>query len=127
MPRGPAPQWRARKPPVVDDYLFASVTKAGGKHHPQTGHYATLYIRDLGSKEEALEYRRALHRCAHYLSRTGQADISVSVDRVTRQGNKYTLSFRAIDKTAARAYVLQTYGPDPSKWPYNPRRRGIPT
>ena len=125
MPRGPSPAWRARKEPVVDDWILASVAKAGGlgKHHPQTGHYADLIIRGLADKEEAMEWRRALFRCAHYLNRTKQAPLSMSA-KIERDGKGYRIVFRAVDKTLARAHVLARYGPDRSKWPYDPRRRG---
>ena len=127
MPRGPAPQWRARKEPVVDEWIMASVHHAGGlgRHHPETGHYGSLVIGDLATKEEADEYRKALYRCAHYLSRTGTAPLSMSADRAVRGiDGKYSITFRAVDKTLARAHVLARYGTDRSKWPYDPRRRG---
>lgn len=125
MPRGPAPAWRARKEPVLDAHVLASVEQAGGlgKHHPETGHYATLWIRGLTSREEAQEWSRALYRSAHYLNRTGQAPLSMSA-KIHRNGESYSIEFRAVDKTMARAHVLARYGPDRSRWPYDPRRRG---
>lgn len=125
MPRGPAPAWRARKPPVTDQHVLASIAQAGGigRHHPETGHYATLIIRGLASRDEADEWRRSLYRCAHYLSRTGQADVGMSAT-VRRDGTRWLIEFRAVDKTLARRHVLQKYGSDRSKWPYDPRRRG---
>jgi hypothetical protein len=125
MPRGPAPGWRARKEPVLDAWILASVEQAGGlgRHHPDTGHYATLIIRGLASRDEAAEWSRALYRCAHYLNRTGQVPVSMSA-KVERDGTKYKITFRAVDKTLARKHVLERYGPDRSKWPYDPRRRG---
>lgn len=125
MPRGPAPGWKSRKQPVVDDYILASVEQAGGigAHHQETGHYATLYIRGLTSREQAAEWSRALYRCAHYLARNQLADVSMSA-KISRVGNKYEIEFRAVDKTLARAHVLAKYGTDRSKWPYDPRRRG---
>jgi hypothetical protein len=125
MPRGPAPAWRARKPPVLDDHVLASVEQAGGigKHHPETGHYATLWIRGFDSREDAQEWSRALYRCAHYLNRTGQAAVSMSA-KIHRKGAAYAIEFRAVDKTFAKNHVLQKYGPDRSKWPYDPHRRG---
>lgn len=132
MPRGPAPAWRTRKQPVTDDWIMASVSQAGGlgKHHPQTGHYAQLVITELASKEEAIVWQQALYRCAHYLNRTGQAPVGMSARIVkhakpcTKSGCQFHIEFKAIDKTLARAHVLAKYGPDRSKWPYDPRRRG---
>lgn len=125
MPRGPAPGWRRRMEPILDDHVLASVAQAGGigQHHPVTGHYATLIIRGLASKDEAAEWKRALHRSAHYLARHNVADVSMSAS-VRRDGTKWLIEFRVIDKTIARNYILQQYGPDRSKWPYDPRRRG---
>ncbi len=125
MPRGPAPPWRARKEPVLDAHILASVEQAGGigHHDPETGHYAELVIRDLATREEAAEWSRALHRSAYFMSRHGVADVSVKA-KISKDGKGYKIVFRAVDKTCARAYVLATYGEDRSKWPYDPRRRG---
>ncbi len=132
MPRGPAPGWRRRKEPVLDHWVLASVSAAGGlgKHHPETGHYSELVIKGLADREEAAEWRRALFRCAHFLNRTGQAAVSMSA-RITKhaqpcgeKGCQFHITFKAIDKTLARKAVLDKYGPDRSKWPYDPRRRG---
>jgi hypothetical protein len=125
MPRGPAPEWTRRKPPVLDGYVLASVNQAGGpgRHHPETGHYATLHIRGLADKDEAREYVQALYRSAHYLHRKKIADVSMSAKPV-RHGDTWSVEFRAVDKTLARKHVLDRYGPDRSKWPYDPRRRG---
>lgn len=124
MPRGPTPQWRRRKEPILDDWILESIERAGGigKHHPQTGHYAELVISDLADKAEAAEYKRALFRCAHYLTRTAQVPVSMSAD-IERDGRKYRIRFRAVDKTLARQHVMAKYGNDRSKWPYDPRRR----
>lgn len=124
MPRGPAPGWRRRKEPVLDDHVMASVNQAGGlgQHHPQTGHYATLIIRGIDTRDEADEWSRALYRSAHYLARNKIADVSMSA-KIRRDGTKWLIEFRATDKTHARAYMLQKYGADRSKWPYDPRRR----
>lgn len=129
MPRGPAPSWRARKEPVLDHWIWASVQRAGGlgKHHPTTGHYADLVITGLADRDEADEYKKALHRCAFYLHRTGAAPVSMSTDRPARAvDGTYVIRFRVIDKTYAKAAMLARYGNDRSKWPYDPRRRATP-
>jgi hypothetical protein len=125
MPRGPAPAWRARKPPVTDDYLLASVNQAGGlgKHDATTGHYSELVIKGLSTKEEAAEWKRSLHRCAYYLFKNGLADISVKT-AIERDGKQYAVRFSAINKAHTYAHVIARYGEDRSQWPYNPRRRG---
>lgn len=128
MPRGPGPRWRARKPPVLDDWLMTSVERAGGpgRHHPQTGHYAELVIA-CADVTEAREYTRALYRSARHLHRWRIADIGVSVDRIKKRDGKWIVTFRAVDKTLAKNHVMQKYGKDRSRWPYDPNRRGAPS
>lgn len=137
MPRGPAPAWRMRKAVIVngvqvataadiDNYVRASVEQAGGiGKHNEHGHYADLVIRGLATREEAAEWSRALYRCAHYLSRTEQLDVAMSA-KTERDKGGYKITFKAVDKTLARKHVLEKYGPDRSKWPYDPRKRGRP-
>lgn len=125
MPRGPVPEWRRRKEPVLDDFIMASINQAGGlgRHHPETGHYATLHITGISTQEEAAEYVKALYRCAHHLNRHGIAPVSMSAKVRRAVDGGFFVEFRAIDKTLARAYVLQRYGSDRSRWPYDPRAR----
>ncbi len=126
MPRGPAPAWRARKPPITDEYILAAVDKAGGpgKHDGQ-GHYATLIIRGLADRDEAAEWKRSLFRCAHYMARNGIAAVSISQADIDRDGTGYKITFRVSDKTMARKHQLQAHGTDRSKWSYDPRKRGF--
>ena len=128
MPRGPGPAWRARKPPVLDDWLMASVHRAGGlgRHHPETGHYGELVI-ECADATEARDHAQALYRAARYMAKWRIADIGVSVDRPKKTSDgKWRVTFRAVDKTLARAHVMAKYGKDRSKWPYDPHRRGTP-
>jgi hypothetical protein len=105
---------------------MTSVHRAGGKHHPETGHYADLVIA-CADVTEAREHSRALYRCARYLSKYRIADIGVAVDRPRKRADgKWIITFRAVDKTLARAHVMQKYGTDRSKWPYDPHRKGAP-
>lgn len=124
MPRGPAPQWRARREPIADSWLMASVEQAGGhgSHHPETGFYAELIMRGLADRAEAEEWKRALHRSAVYLHKWKIADIGVSA-RIERSGNGYIIRYRAVNKAHAQSYIVRTYGEDPSKWPYHARGR----
>lgn len=129
MPRGPGPGWRRRKPPILDEHLMESVRRAGGigKHHPETGHYADLVIL-CDDITEAREHSQALYRCARYMCKWRIADIGVYPDKPKkRRDGKFILTFRAVDKTLARAHVMQKYGKDRSKWPYDPTRRGAPS
>lgn len=116
MPRGDPPRWRARKEPVLDAWIQASVAQASGQPG-EAGRYAELHVTGLAGAEDAKEYVRALHRAARRLGYSVHA-------RTVRDGPAHRVVFTAIDKTAARAWVLATYGTDRSKWPYDPRRRG---
>jgi len=127
MPRGPAPQWRARKQPVADNWLLASIEEAGGHghHDAQTGRYADMVMRDLADRAEAEEWRRALHRSAVYLHKWGLATIGVSA-KIKRRGGEYVIEYVAINKAHAQNYIVTTYGEDPSRWPYWARGRSTP-
>lgn len=114
MPKGPPPQWRARKGPFLDAEILASVERA--EMDTETGKYATLVYAGCESAERAKEIVRALHRAA---KRQG---FSVHAE-TKRSGGKWHIHYTAISKEHARRYVVQTYGTDRSAWPYNPRAR----
>jgi len=111
MPRGPAPQWTAKKPPFTHDHVQASV--AGGLN-AQTGHYAELLYQGCESEERAVEIKRSLYRCAKHLGFSMKAEVEPGA------GSDWQVRFRAIDKATARAYVRKRYG---QKMPYNPYAR----
>jgi hypothetical protein len=117
MPRGPAPQWRTRKEPILDAHIRASVDQVKGVYD-ENGHYGLLVYAGCADRDRAKEISQALYRAARHLG------FSVSVKTVKAGDGTYQLHFRAIDKTHAKAYVLEKYGTDRSKWAYDPRRRG---
>lgn len=121
MPRGPAPGWRERKQPVLDSWVLASISAAKGTPGSD-GHYGELHITDLATRDEAREYVRALHRSGRYLTKYSQYQVGIRA-HVKRSGRRYYVQFWAVDKIAAKAHILEKYGPDRSKWPYDPRRR----
>lgn len=126
MPRGPSAPWRARKPPVTDDYIRAAIDQAGGLgNHDAEGHYGTLVIGGLADKAEAAEYKMSLFRCAHWLTRNKLLDVSISQCVIEREGTGYKLTFRVTDKTHARKHQLTEHGTDRSKWAYDPRKRNV--
>lgn len=107
----------------MDAYILASINQAGGKHHPETGHYATLKYTGCDTRERAQEIKRALHRSAMYLHRRKIASVGMHAE-IVKDGDTYTVEFRAVDKALARKHVIEKYGEDPNKWPYFARRRG---
>ena len=125
MPRSPAPLWRMRKEPVLDELVMESIRQAGGHGHfdPETGWYATLVYRGCATRERAMEIRQALFRAAGYLHKHGAASVSMAA-KVIKDGDEFAVEFRAVDKDKARQYILSKHGPDISKWPYDPRARG---
>lgn len=117
MPRGPTPEWKRRKEPVLDHMVQASVMQAGGKHD-ENGHYSMLVYNGIEDRERAAEIKRALFRAAKHLGYSMSATVKPA------GGGKYEVHFKAIDKVHAKAHIMAKYGPDRSKWPYDPRRRG---
>ncbi|HLI36939.1 MAG TPA: hypothetical protein VKV80_06310 [Streptosporangiaceae bacterium] len=101
---------------MLDKHLYASVEQAGGVHDDH-GHYAELVYAGCATRERAEEIKRALYRAGVRLG------LSVSAWIIPRDG-EYDVHYKAIDKTMARKHVLEKYGPDRSKWPYDPRKKG---
>lgn len=114
MPKGPARPWKARKEPVTDHFIMASVERG---MNPSTGHYGELIVNDLASREEAMEIKRSLFRCAKFLG----FSMSAHVEQLA--SGSYQVRFRAIDKAMARAYVVKRYG---TNMPYNPYAKNPP-
>ena len=119
MPRGPERPWRAQKGPLLDAHIQASIAQG---QDPATLHYGEL-IEDEFAPGQALnahlatEFKSALYRAA----RRQGVSLVATIEQLP--GGRHQIRFRAVDKAAARAYMIQRYGPDRSKWPYNPRNR----
>jgi hypothetical protein len=123
MPRGPAPPWRARKPPILDDHVLASIDGANGKYDEDTGFYKTLRMRaDPG--EDIAELHRALRRSAVYLHSNEIADIGIHVAKKRDRKGPY-LEYVAVNKAHTYKYMIAKYGEDRSLWPYDVHRRQI--
>jgi hypothetical protein len=115
MPRGPAPGWRARKPPFLDEHILASVNAA--VMDEETGRYAELLYTGCTTQARAKEIQQALFRAA---KRQGYSLTA----KIEKSGKEYNVRFTAVSKAHARRYVIEKYGSDRSAWPYNPRKRG---
>lgn len=105
------------KEPNLRPHLRHSVDEAGGKHHPETGYYATLHYAGIETEERAKEIKNALFRAGRGM---GYA-VDAKVHHDDSDGTWY-VEFSAINKQHARAYVTARYGNNPSKWPYSPNR-----
>lgn len=122
MPRGPERQWRRQREPLLDPHIAASI--AGGQD-PTTLHYAELTEDEINGQairdaEVARELKAALYRAAR------RANVSLVARVEKRADGSYQVRFKAVDKAAGRAYMIQRYGPDRTKWPYNPRTPNAP-
>lgn len=115
MARGPGRQWKARKPPFTHEHVQLSV--AEGLVDEERGFYAEKLYEGCETQERAEEIRRSLHRCAQHMGFSIRARVEKAAD------GTWQVRYHAIDKAKARAWVLATYGPDRSKWPYNPYYR----
>lgn len=107
----------------MDEYILASINSVGGVHHPETGYYGTLHYTGCESRDRAKEIVQALFRSASYMHRNKLADVSMSATVHPAEDGTYFVKFAAINKAHARAYVVNHYGTDRSKWAYDPRRR----
>lgn len=114
MPRAAAPPWRQRKQPILDHLVLESVNQANGKPDDH-GRFRELHYSGIDTRERAEEIKRALYRARRYVKLSVHA-------RIERDGSKYVVKFFAVDPVHAKAYMLDTYGEDRTKWPYSPLR-----
>jgi hypothetical protein len=119
--KGPPPAWNKRNCDF-DHLVAAALAKGAGRVMIYSG------IPDI---ERAHEIRRGVYRCAGHRRITADAGPSgrlVSGDDmgVRKTGSEYELRYRVWPKGDARKRVLERYGPDVSKWPYDPRRPATP-
>lgn len=93
--------------------------------------------------DHADEVRRAIYRSARHFCSCGKVSctrrhrnypvadqpagcprggkrISVDADVVKDEDGKFYVQILFRDKAAAMRHVIETYGPDPNNWPYNP-------
>jgi hypothetical protein len=124
MPRSPAPEWAKRKEPIMDDFVFASINAANGKHDPDTGHYATLVYAGCSDRERAKEISNRLFSSALWLTKHKKASVSMSTKIKPASDGTYSVEYVVINKAHARKFVLEKYGTDRSKWAYDPRKTG---
>ena len=117
MPKGPP---RIGQRDCRFDHLVAA---AIGK-----GYGVILVYTGIESLERGHDIRRGIYRCAKHREITAEAGKSSQLADgdemgLRKVGDEYELRFRVWDKKSARAQMLQRYGTDRSKWPYDPRRK----
>lgn len=88
-----------------------------GEMHPETGHYPEMTYFGIEDVERASEIKRALFRSAGHMGVSMRAEVEQATD------GSFQVRYNAVDKAKARAWLIQTYGPDRQNWPYNPRAR----
>lgn len=118
MPRSPAPEWRRRKEPVLDDYVRASIDGVNGEHDPETGFYATLHYAGCETRERATEIRQALFRAANHVK------VSMNATVLPADDGTFFVEFRAIHKSYGRNYIKNKANGDRRNLAYDPRKKG---
>lgn len=110
MPRGGAPPWKALAPHTVEcmPYIRAALAY---------GYDKDLQIKGVENGDRATFLTRGLFRAA------ARHQVAVHVTRKKHDDGTLTLTYQIHDKTKAREYMLERYGTDRTKWPYNPRAR----
>ena len=112
MPRAPAPNWRRVLAPDLTEHVRESQRQVNHVCN-ELGHYAELIYTGIETRDRAERIKKNLFNAAKRLGVSMTATIE-------REGNGYRVRYKAIDKVAAKAYILEHYGEDPSKWPYSP-------
>lgn len=116
MPKGPAPQWRKRKEPIMDEHLRASI-EAVESCNPENGFYGTLVYTGCKDEARAKEIKQALYRSANHFG----VSLKTEIIQDEKTG-EFSVVYTAINKTYGRKYILETFGKDRAKWPYDPRQ-----
>lgn len=109
MPRGPARNWTQVAEHTQDalPYVRAAL---------QYGHDVELEITEV-TQDEVLNFRQGLHNAAKLHG------LSLHCHSERQKDGTYTLTYAVHSKRDGRAYVLNKYGEDRTRWPYNPRHR----
>lgn len=116
MPKGPPPTQQQRD--CRFDHLVAAALARG--------YGVVLVYQGIETLERGHEVRRGLYRCARHRGVSADAGPSRLVDGdamgLRQVGAGFELRYRLFHKSAGRARVLNTYGPDRSQWAYDTRR-----
>ena len=109
-----------RKEPICDEFLLASVTAANGKHDKTNGHYAWRKLK-CDTYEEAVAYKDGLYLSKKHFKRHPKKFPQVSVTtKITEADGKFYVEYCAIHPDYVAFYMINKYGEDRTKWPYQP-------
>lgn len=145
MPRSAAPLWHARSGDDLDPYIHASINQASGICD-ETGKYATCVASGLNDfcghtgegeakgKSACWSEKKNSHKCEVHevirqlynaTSRVGgyKKTLSLPWPKIVNSGSCWQIHYHVIGKSHAKKHVLDTYGPDRSQWPYDPRHK----
>jgi hypothetical protein len=117
MPRGPVPEWRKRKEPILDAYINAAISL---KPMDDNGAYGTLVYNDVATLAEVKELSNALRRSAYHL----KVSVGVRHKEDPDHPGHWAITYTVYDKAHAKAWLIATKGPDRSQWKYDPRKKG---
>jgi hypothetical protein len=118
LSKGPPPPWN-RRDCTFDHVVAAGIAKGSGR---------VMIYSGIETLERAHNIRRGIYRCAKHRGLTADAGPSgrlVTEDDdmgVRKSGAGYELRYRIWPKGKGRKRLLEKYGSDRSKWPYDPRR-----
>lgn len=120
MPKAPPPAWTQRD--CRFDYLVAAALEQGAGRE--------LDYAGIETPDRAADVRRGIYRCAAHRGVSAWVSWVHSGEETTKTAmwppdkqpdGTYALKFAVVDKRTARKRHLAVYGPDRSRWPYNPR------
>jgi len=120
--KAPPPAWN-RRDCRFDHLVQAAIAKGYGKVLIYSG------IEDI---TRADDIRRGVYRCARHRGLTADAGpgagrLATGDDMgIRKTGRTYELRFRMWTKSQGKKRLLDKYGTDRSKWPYDPRRQATP-
>jgi hypothetical protein len=123
MPRGGVPEYKKRLEPIMDDHVMMSISQANGIYDPDTGHYAHLVYAGCKTEDYAANIVKAINRSPWHLNKKLPEPIGVTCKIRQAKDGTYNVEFFAVNKAHTYKYMIDTYGSDPSKWPYDPREK----
>jgi hypothetical protein len=101
----------------LDSHIAAAMAQCNGKPAPDTGLMGKLVYVGCDSRERAVEVKRMLYRSASHHK------VSLATDIVPADDGTFQVHFSVFHKSYGRKYVLDKYGSDRSKFPYDPRAK----
>ena len=97
---------------------MASVHQSNGIAD-ERGHYSPVIYAGCETRERAEEIKKSLYRSRNFCTH-GNRKLSVKADVVKADDGSYQVHYEVMTREAAKQAVMDKYGDDVTKWPYNP-------